>query len=59
LVVPTLLILGEREPLGVVSVRREATDVIPNARLHLLPTDHGALAWGACATAAPVVNFMR
>jgi pimeloyl-ACP methyl ester carboxylesterase len=38
--VPTLLVWGEREPLGSLSVAREISELIPNARLHTLATGH-------------------
>jgi pimeloyl-ACP methyl ester carboxylesterase len=41
LAMPTLLIWGEHEPLGGVSVARAVTDLIPHARLEVLPTGHG------------------
>jgi pimeloyl-ACP methyl ester carboxylesterase len=56
---PTLLIWGEREPLGPVSVGREITELIPDARLQVLPTGHVPWLGQAGPTAAAVVNFMR
>lgn len=57
--VPTLLIWGEREPLGSVSVGREATELIPEARLQVLPTGHVPWLGQPTQTAAAVLEFMR
>jgi pimeloyl-ACP methyl ester carboxylesterase len=38
LAMPTLVIWGEYEPLGGVSVAQSLTDLIPDARLEVLPT---------------------
>jgi pimeloyl-ACP methyl ester carboxylesterase len=59
LAMPTLLIWGEREPLGAVSVGRETTDLIPNAGLRVLPTGHVPWLGQPAATAAAVLDFMR
>jgi pimeloyl-ACP methyl ester carboxylesterase len=40
LVVPTLLIWGERDPVGGAEVARAAARLIPNAQLELLPAGH-------------------
>lgn len=56
---PTLLIWGEREPLGSVSVGREVTQLIPDARLQVLPTGHVPWLGQPAQTAATILNFMR
>jgi pimeloyl-ACP methyl ester carboxylesterase len=55
---PTLLIWGEHEPLGCVSVARAVTDLIPHARLEVLPTGHGPWLGQPTRTAATVLEFM-
>lgn len=40
LTVPTLLVWGDREPLGGVAVAREVTELIPDAQLAVLPGGH-------------------
>jgi pimeloyl-ACP methyl ester carboxylesterase len=37
---PTLVVWGEQEPLGGVSVAQAVTGLIPRARLEVLPTGH-------------------
>lgn len=59
LAMPTLLIWGEREPLGSVSVARGVTDLIPDARLEVLPTGHGPWLGHPAETAALVADFVR
>ncbi len=41
LAVPTLMIWGERDPLGGAAVARSMAATIPDARLELLPAGHG------------------
>jgi hypothetical protein len=63
LAMPTLIIWGEYEPLGSVSVAQSVTELIPHARLEVLPTGHGAMArtgdpdrrggHGICAVSLP------
>jgi pimeloyl-ACP methyl ester carboxylesterase len=59
LAVPTLLIWGEREPLGSVSVAEAVTELIPRARLQVLPTGHGPWLGLPAQTAATVTDFVR
>ena len=40
LAVPTLMVWGERDPVGSPAVARRVTDVIPEARLELLDAGH-------------------
>jgi pimeloyl-ACP methyl ester carboxylesterase len=57
--VPTLLVWGEREPLGGVEVARAVTDFIPRARLRVLPTGHAPWLGEPALTAATVLDFVR
>jgi pimeloyl-ACP methyl ester carboxylesterase len=57
--VPTLLIWGEHEPLGGVTVARAATALIPRARLAVLPTGHGPWLGRPAETTAAVVDFLE
>jgi len=59
LAMPTLLIWGEREPLGSVSVARAVSELIPRGRLQVLPTGHGPWLGQPSQTAATVVDFVR
>jgi pimeloyl-ACP methyl ester carboxylesterase len=59
LAMPTLVIWGEREPLGSVSVARAAAELIPRARLEVLPAGHGPWLGHPAQTAAMVVDFIR
>lgn len=56
---PTLLVWGEREPLGSVSVAQAVTELIPHARLVVLPTGHGPWLGQPAQTAAAVADFVR
>lgn len=56
---PTLMIWGEHERLGGVSVARAATDLMPHARLEVLPTGHGPWLGRPAQTAAAVADFVR
>jgi len=56
---PALLMWGEREPLGDLSVARELTSLIPNARLQALPTGHVRWLGRPAQTAAIVLDFIR
>jgi pimeloyl-ACP methyl ester carboxylesterase len=57
--VPTLVVWGERDPLGGVPVARAVTDLIPRARLEVLPTGHGPWLGQPARTAATVADFLR
>ena len=59
LAMPTLLIWGESEPLGGVSVAQAVTDLIPHARLEVLPTGHGPWLGQPTRTAATVLEFVQ
>lgn len=56
---PTLVVWGEREPLGTVSVAKALTELIPDARLEVLPTGHAPWLGQPVRTAATVVDFCR
>jgi pimeloyl-ACP methyl ester carboxylesterase len=59
LAVPTLLLWGERDPVGGIPVAQAVTGLIPGARLEVLPTGHGPWLGQPTRTAAPVVDFVR
>ena len=59
LATPTLLVWGDREPLGPVSVAQSLTDLIPQARLQVLPTGHAPWLGQPAQTAAAVADFVR
>jgi pimeloyl-ACP methyl ester carboxylesterase len=56
---PTLIVWGERDPLGGVAVARAITDLIPHARLEVLPTGHGPWLGEPTKTAATIVDFVH
>jgi pimeloyl-ACP methyl ester carboxylesterase len=57
--VPTLIVWGERDPLGGVPVAQAITDLIPHARLEVLPTGHGPWLGEPARTAATIVDFVH
>lgn len=59
LTMPTLLIWGEQEPLGNVSIARQLTSLMPHARLQVLPTGHVPWLGQPAQTATAVLDFMR
>jgi 2-hydroxy-6-oxonona-2,4-dienedioate hydrolase len=59
LAVPTLLLWGERDPVGSIPVAKAVTGMIPGARLEVLPTGHGPWLGEPTRTAAPVLDFVR
>jgi pimeloyl-ACP methyl ester carboxylesterase len=59
LAMPTLLIWGAHEPLGGVPVARAVTELIPDARLEVLPTGHGPWLGQPTRTAAAVLDHLR
>jgi pimeloyl-ACP methyl ester carboxylesterase len=59
LAMPTLLVWGDREPLGPVSAAQSVTDLIPQARLHVLPAGHVPWLGQPAQTAAAVADFVR
>jgi pimeloyl-ACP methyl ester carboxylesterase len=56
---PTLVLWGEHDPVGGVPVARAATDLIPDARLVVLPTGHGPWLGQPTRTATAVADFTR
>ena len=56
---PTLIVWGERDPLGGVPVAQAITDLIPHARLEVLPTGHGPWLGEPAKTAATIVDFVH
>jgi pimeloyl-ACP methyl ester carboxylesterase len=56
---PTLMVWGERDPLGGRSVAQAITDLIPHARLEVLPPGHGPWLGQPVQTAATIVDFVR
>ena len=56
---PTLIVWGERDPLGGVPVAQTITDLIPHARLEVLPTGHGPWLGEPAKTAATIVDFVH
>jgi pimeloyl-ACP methyl ester carboxylesterase len=59
LAMPTLVVWGERDPVGSVPVARAVTELIPDARLEVLPTGHGPWLGQPTRTAAAVTEFVR
>jgi pimeloyl-ACP methyl ester carboxylesterase len=59
LTMPTLVLWGERDPVGSVPVARAVADLIPDARLEVLPTGHGPWLGQPTRTAATVTDFLR
>ena len=56
---PTLLVWGERDPLGGASVAQAISDLIPLARLEVLPTGHGPWLGEPAKTAGTIMDFVR
>ena len=59
LAMPTLVLWGERDPIGSIPVARAVTELIPDARLEVLPTGHGPWLGQPTRTAAAVTEFLR
>jgi pimeloyl-ACP methyl ester carboxylesterase len=59
LAMPTLVIWGERDPLGGVPVAQALTRLIPDARLEVLPTGHGPWLGRPVETATAITGFLR
>jgi pimeloyl-ACP methyl ester carboxylesterase len=56
---PTLVLWGERDPVGTIPVARAVTELIPDARLEVLPTGHGPWLGQPARTAAALMEFAR
>lgn len=59
LVMPTLVVWGERDPVGSVAVAQAVTEMIPHARLEVLPTGCGPFLGQLARTTAAVEDFVR
>lgn len=59
LAMPTMLMWGEQEPLGSRSVARGVTDLIPDARLEVVPGGHAPWLGHPERTAAAVTGFLH
>jgi pimeloyl-ACP methyl ester carboxylesterase len=59
LTMPTLVLWGDQDPVGSVPVARAVTELIPHARLEVLPTGHGPWLGQPTRTAAMVTDFVR
>jgi pimeloyl-ACP methyl ester carboxylesterase len=59
LAMPTLVLWGEQDRVGSVPVARAVTELIPDARLKVLPTGHGPWLGQPTQTATTVLDFMR
>ena len=57
--VQTLVLWGEHEPLGGVAVAQALTDLIPNARLDVLPGGHAPWLGHPAQAAAVVTDFVH
>jgi pimeloyl-ACP methyl ester carboxylesterase len=56
---PTLVLWGEQDPVGSVPVAQAVTELIPHARLAVLPTGHGPWLGQPAQTATTVMDFVR
>lgn len=56
---PTLVIWGDRDPLGSTSVAEAATEMIPFGRLEVLPAGHAPWVGHAAAIAEMILVFMQ
>jgi pimeloyl-ACP methyl ester carboxylesterase len=59
LAVPTLLVWGERDPLGGLPVAGALTKLIPRARLETTPTGHAPWLGHPASVAAAICEFLR
>lgn len=57
--VPTLLVWGEHDPVGGANVAQAIADLIPDARLELLPAGHGPWLGHPHRTADLIARFIR
>src|SRR6266545_1627097 len=56
---PTLLVWGDHEPVGAIKVAEATVELIPNARLEVLPAGHGPWLGNPDRTAELVSKFVR
>jgi pimeloyl-ACP methyl ester carboxylesterase len=59
LTVPTLLLWGDHDPVGAVTVAQATAKLIPNAHLEVLPAGHGPWLGNPDRTAELVSKFAR
>lgn len=59
LAMPTLVVWGEHDPLGNAAIAQAMTELIPQARLEVLPTGHGPWLGQSRRTAVTVADFVR
>jgi pimeloyl-ACP methyl ester carboxylesterase len=59
LAMPTLVLWGDQDPVGSIPVARAVAELIPHARLEVLPTGHGPWLGQPMRTAASVADFVR
>lgn len=59
LAMPTLVLWGERDPVGSIPVARAVAELIPDARLEVLPTGHGPWLGQPTRTAATVAGLVK
>jgi pimeloyl-ACP methyl ester carboxylesterase len=59
LAMPTLVVWGEREPSGSVTVARAAADLIPRGRLEVFASGHGPWFGHPAELAAAVADFVK
>jgi pimeloyl-ACP methyl ester carboxylesterase len=56
---PTLLIWGDRDPIGDPEVARQASTLFPNAQIEVLPTGHGPWLGEPNRTADLITGFLE
>jgi len=54
-----LLLWGERDPVASIPVAQAVAELIPHARLEVLPTGHAPWLGQPVRTAASVADFVR
>jgi pimeloyl-ACP methyl ester carboxylesterase len=52
------LLWGDRDPVGAGAGPRAVTDVIPDARLRVLPTGHGPWLGEPVLTSSTILDFL-
>ncbi len=56
---PTLVLWGDQDPVGSIPVAQAVTDLIPQARLEVLPAGHGPWLGQPTRTGRAVREFVR
>jgi pimeloyl-ACP methyl ester carboxylesterase len=59
LAMPTLVLWGDQDPVGSIPVAQAVTDLIPQARLEVLPAGHGPWLGQPTRTGRAVTDFVR